>query len=234
MKDKEYLTITSTEFKEVNNVSYNTKTRLYVITFKNIYSNPYGGRFRYYHLLEDREIQLPHHKKGLKVKTASGAEYYRGEKLHRESGPAQVVGDYVVYYRHGIKHRLGGPAEIFGNYNRIPLGPTRQEPNFYVNGKRIPMDVDFPIIDAGFSINNIEVNKSTILNAMLFDREYGKFLQLLEKFRVANNRNKCQMLKNWPLCQLPKRFKKVYLPSKPTYPSRKHRNAYLSFVPEFK
>jgi len=223
MKDKEYLQI-NRPGETIETVIYFENTKTYIIKLNFITKlkpNKYTSRYDSTSL----EIKLPPNKKGICIKEEFQTEYFYKNKHHRIDGPAiKTIDCYQCYYRNGIKHRLGGPAEIFGNYKSF-IKPWRFS-KFYVNGKIIiPEDADFPIIDGGFPINNIDINRSTILNAMLFDREYGAFLVMLNKFHNASNREKFKILQMLPI--QPEKYKKQLLPKIPTYPSRKHRHSNL-------
>ena len=55
-------------------------------------------------------------------------EWYRNGELHREDGPAVIDGNnYQVWYRNGELHREDGPAIIDGDYQE-----------WWVDGKEIP------------------------------------------------------------------------------------------------
>ena len=230
MKNKEYLKIYRPG-ETVETIIYFINTRTYKIKLNLITRHDNNGYSSIYNS-NSLEIKLPSNKKGICIKEEFQTEYFYEDKHHRIDGPAiKTIDGYKCYYRNGIKHRLGGPAEIFGNYKSF-IKPWRFS-KFYVNGKIIiPEDADFPIIDGGFPINNIDINRSTILNAMLFDREYGAFLVMLNKFHNASNREKFKILQMLPIQPekykiQPEKYKKQLLPKIPTYPSRKHRHSNL-------
>ena len=91
-------------------------------------------------------------------------EYYYHGKLHRKNNPAYICGKDKKYYKHGNFHRLNGPSYLFYGEGR-----------YYVNGVDIPNSL--PKFNKGKIVNGIELTKQKIIEAMLFDREYGKFLQ---------------------------------------------------------
>lgn len=109
------------------------------------------------------------------------------DKFHRLDDPAEIRYDLSnntqekinseSWYNNGKLHRLNGPAQIYYKTNAI---------DWFVNGKQIDIK-KLPVFYNGQLLNK-KLNKQSILNAMLFDREYGMFLK--EKYEELSSANK--------------------------------------------
>jgi hypothetical protein len=107
--------------------------------------------------------------------------WYKNNKPHRDNHPARIVYNKTHtefnYLKFGKLHRLDGPAfYIIENKNPNQI----KQPNWYVNGKKID-DKKLPIIYKGKIQNKIIIDKSVLLEASMFDRDYGKFLLDFDK-----------------------------------------------------
>ncbi len=106
--------------------------------------------------------------------------WYKNDHIHRDGGPAIIKyrktlnGDSEVvceYYKQGIRHRLDGPAQ----YLRRARSGSCDVDLWFVNG--IGVDVNrYPVIRDGRIVNRIKLDKAALIDAAMFDREYGKFL----------------------------------------------------------
>ena len=76
---------------------------------------------------------------------------------------------FFVNYKNGEIHKLDGPAHRNVNYCGTKVD------YYYVNGKEIPDEL--PKIFRGQSWNGVPINRKTVMDAMLFDREYGRYLK---------------------------------------------------------
>lgn len=112
---------------------------------------------------------------GQKVKQAE--TYYKNGQLYREKDKPNSIlygirGEIINenwYSKEGQFHRFTGPAKIF--YDRMKCDKT-----WYVNDKKIDKR-KLPVFENNQQINSVRLNKSTVLSAMMFDRDYGNFLK---------------------------------------------------------
>jgi len=132
----------------------------------------------------------------------SKAFYFKNGTPHRDEnlGPQEIHFDYngnisfTEYKVHGITHRTGNPAVIYSNtcysfyrngaIHRVE-GPAVQDGKLYswfVNGMPIDKSI-FPIFRKNKQVNKIPITRELVMKAMLFDRDYGKFLN--EKFQAS-------------------------------------------------
>ncbi len=75
------------------------------------------------------------------------------------------------WHRDGEKHRLGGPAQI--DYY---LKSGRVKKRWIVNGNLLDRRI-YPAFESGQPASKVKLTKASILDAMMFDREYGAYLQ---------------------------------------------------------
>lgn len=105
-------------------------------------------------------------------------EYDQNNKIHRLDGPAIITyyNDGCIETEHWFKnnkrHRLNGPAYTY--YQRVGTSIK----SWYLNNKTIDTK-KYPIVENNRICGEIPLTKETILNALLFDREYGMFLKQL-------------------------------------------------------
>lgn len=144
-------------------------------------------------------ITIPENKKGLHFcgfKENQPIEIWMvDDKLHRNDKPALMLwqNQKVIvrcYYKTNKVHRLEGPAYI--DY-RLTHKTHKQ---YFVNNKKIDLDrgVEFPVFNGDKIVNDMPLNSATIMNAMLFDREYGKFLRTIHRFFKLNRRQQSIVL----------------------------------------
>lgn len=100
--------------------------------------------------------------------------YRKYGNIHRTDKPAIIISskDYYSYYRNNTLHRLDGPAMRNGSAY-----------TWFVNGQPIDRKI-FPIFKNKKIINKIPLTRKLVMDAMFFDRDYGKFLN--EKFQESS------------------------------------------------
>lgn len=104
--------------------------------------------------------------------------YYKEGMLHRENDKPTIIkyhgnGNALVqmWHKNDLLHRLSGPATIDCNFKK----PMKK---WFINNKPLNRTV-FPAFENGVLVGKVRLTKSTIVEAMLFDREYGSFLQAM-------------------------------------------------------
>jgi len=136
--------------------------------------------------------------------TLSQMRYYKMGQLHRDEnlGPAEIYLAYdgeinfLIYRKNGLKHREGKPAVIHhdGSYSYFKEnhlhrleGPAIKDGklfSWFVNGTLIDKN-KFPIFKRNKIINKIKITRKLLIEAMFFDRDYGKFLN--DKFQSLSS-----------------------------------------------
>ena len=187
IKDKDYYI-----FDTCSNLDY-----VHIVSFKNNHYKFYGNeRKRNYNYIRqfkpiEFEVSVPSNKKGLLIITKNSKYYLVNGIYHRDEGPALISKDGgKIYFKHGKQHRLEGPAVVF-TFNKLNY-------QYMINGKEIHKEkAKFPLFNNGKIINNVRLDRQAIVEAMLFDREYGKFLLTVEKYISLNISEKLKIAKNY-------------------------------------
>lgn len=112
-------------------------------------------------------------------KTGSEVKYHRldgpADSLYSEDG--KII--YQIWRKNGYLHNLNGPAVIINENDKL----IKQ---WAINNKFLPI-TKLPRFENGQLCGRIKLTKASILKAMLFDREYGLFLQEMYK-KIQNEK----------------------------------------------
>lgn len=110
-------------------------------------------------------------------------EIYMIDGYYRENGPSVIKYDWIgnkqeeTWYKQGRIHNLNGPALITYKNDKII------SKKWYVNGKPLNR-TKMPAFENNVLCGRIKLNQRSILEATIFDREYGTFLkEMYEKIQ---------------------------------------------------
>jgi hypothetical protein len=108
---------------------------------------------------------------------SSECYYINGSMSRKSDKPSSIIYDYngnireEYWYKENCLHRITGPAIIQYLKNNI-------KKTWIVNDKKIDRRI-YPIFENNKPANKVKLTKASIFQTMLFDREYGTFLQTL-------------------------------------------------------